>query len=255
MLRAPGWLRCTFASALVLPTLASAQESSLPYSYATYFQCDPSREARADALVREAFAPVFDQRLADKRVTAWGWLAHNLGGQWRRVSYLVAPSRDALLDAQSGIAAEMRARRAPAWTEFNSICSTHDDYIWRGVASSQRGGEMGQARPAAAYSIYYECAMARQSHADTLVMQVFAPIYTRYVKGGGLTSWAWYEHSTGGKYRRLLLFDGASHKAILASADSIIADIAKGRSAEGREFNEICPSHQDYLWDIQTAKP
>lgn len=255
MLRAPGWLGCTIASVLVLPAFAAAQESSLPFVYATYFQCDPSREARADALVREAFAPIFDQRLADKRVTAWGWLAHNLGGQWRRVSYLVAPSRDALLDAQSGIATEIQARRAQAWTEFTSICSTHDDYIWRGVVSSQRGGEIGRARPAAAYSIYYECAMARQSRADTLVMQAFAPIYARNVKAGGLNSWAWYEHSTGGKYRRLLVLDGASHKAILASADSILADIARARAAEGREFNEICSSHQDYLWDIQSAKP
>jgi len=255
MLRAPRWLGCTIASVLVLPALAAAQESSLPFVYATYFQCDPSREARADALVREALAPVFDQRLADKRLTAWGWLAHSLGGHWRRVSYLVAPSRDALLDAQSGIATEIRTRHAQAWTELNSICSTHDDYIWRGVASSQRAGEIAQARPAAGYSIYYECAMARQSHADTLVMQVFAPIYSRYVKAGGLHSWAWYEHATGGKYRRLLVFDGAGHKAILGSTDSIIADIAKGRAVEGREFNEICSSHQDYLWDIQTAKP
>ncbi|MGH7516460.1 MAG: hypothetical protein ACREOC_03175 [Gemmatimonadales bacterium] len=255
MPRAPGWLRCTFASALVLPTLATAQESASPFIYATYFQCDPSREARADALMREALAPIFDQRLADKRLTAWGWLAHSLGGQWRRVSYLIAPSRDALLDAQSGVAADMRARHAKAWTEFTSICSSHDDYIWRGVASSQPSGGIGQSRPPAAYSIYYECAMGRQSRADTLTMQAFAPIYARHVKAGGLNSWAWYEHSTGGKYRRLLVFDGASHKAILASSDSIIADIARERPAEGKEFNEICHSHQDYLWDIQTAKP
>jgi hypothetical protein len=249
------WLRCTIASALVLPTLAAAQQSSSPFVYATYFQCDPAREARADALVREALAPILDQRLADKGLTAWGWLAHNFGGPWRRVSYLVAPSRDALLDAQRGVAAEMQSRRAKAWTELTSICSSHDDYIWRGVAASQPSGEVEPSRPPAAYSIYYECATARQARADTLTMQVFAPIYARHIKPGGLNSWAWFEHSTGGKYRRLLLLNGASHKAILASSDSIIADIAKERPAEGREFSEICPSHQDYFWDVQTAKP
>ncbi|MGH7629001.1 MAG: hypothetical protein ACREOF_06355 [Gemmatimonadales bacterium] len=227
----------------------------MPFVYATYFQCDPSREARADALMREAIGPLLDQRVADKKLTAWGWLAHSLGGQWRRVSYSVAPTRDALLDAQSGVGAEMRSRQAKAWAEFNSICSSHEDYIWQAVASSQGGEQLARSRPAAGYSIYYECTMARQTRADTLTTQAFAPIFARHVKQGGLSSWAWYEHATGGKYRRLLVFDGASHKAVLASSDSIVAAIAKERPAEGNEFNEICPSHQDYLWDIQTARP
>ncbi len=54
---------------------------------------------------------------------------------------------------------------------------------------------------------------------------------------------------------RLLVLDGASHTAILAGSDSIIADVARERPAEGNEFGEICPSHQDYLWDTQMAKP
>ncbi|HEY7482311.1 MAG TPA: hypothetical protein VH680_17485 [Gemmatimonadales bacterium] len=251
----PGWIRYLVASALVLPTQISAQDSSLPFVYATYFECDPARESRVDALTRDAFAPLFDQRLAAKQIMAWGWLAHNLGGNWRRVSYVVAPSRTAVLEAQSGLAKDFRARQSKALTEFNQICPTHDDYLWQAVATSQPAGQTAQARPPAAYSIYYECSNARESRADTLVMQAFAPIWTRYVKAGGLKSWTWQQHIVGGKYRRLLVLDGASHEGILASTDSVLAAVAKERPAEGREFSEICPSHQDYLWDIQVAKP
>jgi hypothetical protein len=253
MPRSCRWVRCVFASA-ILPTLATAQDYPQPFVYATYFECDPSREARADALMRTAFVPIFNQRLADKQLMAWGWLAHNLGGHWRRVGYMVGPSRDAVLDAQSTILKNMRAR-SKAFTEFTSICPTHEDYIWRRVAASQPVGQTAQARPPAGYSIYYECAMARQSRADTLMMQAFAPIWTRSLKTGGLSSWAWFEHAVGGKYRRLLVLDGTNHKAILASTDSVIADITKQRPAEGKEFNEICHSHQDYLWDVQISKP
>jgi hypothetical protein len=97
--------------------------------------------------------------------------------------------------------------------------------------------------------------MARQGRADTLTTEAFAPIFARHLKQGGLSSWSWYQHATGGKYRRLLVLDGASHKAILASSDSIVAEIARERPAETNEFNEICHSHQDYLWDVQKARP
>jgi hypothetical protein len=63
------------------------------------------------------------------------------------------------------------------------------------------------------------------------------------------------KHVVGGKYRRLLIFDGGSHKEVLASADSILEAVGRQRSAEGTEFGEICRSHQDYLWDVQAAKP
>jgi hypothetical protein len=249
----PCWLRYAFVSAIALPTLASAQDSPRPVSYATYFECDPSREARADALMRGVFAPIFDRQLAAKQLSGWGWLAHNLGGHWRRAGFMVGSSRDAILDAQSAILKEMRAR-SKAFTEFTSICPRHEDYIWRSVASSQPAEQTAPAHSTARYGIYYECDMARQSRADTLTMQ-FAPILNRYVKGGGINSWGWLEHSIGGKYRRLLLLNGGSHKVILAASDSIVGDIMKQRPAEGREFNEICHSHQDYLWDIQISKP
>lgn len=254
MSQQPGWIRITLALALIVPGPLAGQDA-FPSVYASYFECDPQRQARVDSLTRQTFAPLFDRWVADKKVMAWGWQSHNLGGPWSRLSYFVAPNRDAALEMQRGMLTELRTKHGKALAEFNSICPSHDDYIWNGIAASRPGQQVGQARTSAAYSIYYECAMGRESRADSLVRQRLAPIWSRQVKEGGLTSWSWLAHSIGGKYRRLLVLDGPSHRTILASADSILAEIGKERPAEGREFSEICPSHQDYLWDIQIARP
>jgi hypothetical protein len=204
--------------------------------------------------MREAFFPIFDRHVAAKRVNGYGWLAHNLGGHWRRVGFMVGSSLDAVLDANSAILKDMQAR-GKAFAELSSICPRHEDYIWRRLVSSQRAEGTAPVRSPARVGVYYECNPARQSRADTLVTQAFAPIWNRYIKTDGMNSWSWQGHVVGGKYRRLLLLDGASHKAILASINSILGDIAKERGAEGTEFGEICHSHQDYLWDIQAPKP
>jgi hypothetical protein len=252
MPRTSCWL--SFASALIIPAFAAAQESPPPsFSYATYFECDPAREDRADALMREAFSPIFERHVAAKRLTGWGWLAHNLGGHWRRAGFMVASSRDAALDGQSAVLKDMQAR-GKAFAELTSICPRHEDYIWRRVASSRRGGQGAPPRSAARVGVYYECNAARASRADTLVMQALAPIWDRHVEPEAVSSWSWHQHVVGGKYRRLLLLDGGSHKIVLTAIDSILAQTAKERPAEGKEFSEICPSHQDYLWDIQTPR-
>lgn len=248
------WLRYALAAAIMFPSFGSAQDPPQVFSYATYFECDPAREARADALMRDLFFPVFDRHLAAKRLTGWGWLAHGLGGHWRRTGYIVASSRDAVLDAQSAVLKDMQAQ-SKAFAEFNSICQRHEDYIWRGMTTSQPTGQATQARSTARVGTYYECDPARNSRADTLVSQTFAPILNRYVRPGGVSSWAWLGHVVGGKYRRLLLLNSTSHKVTLAVIDSILADIARQQPAEGKEFGEICYSHEDYLWDIQAQKP
>ena len=243
-------LRCAFAAALLIPAPAAAQESPPAFSYATYFECDPGRESRADALMRQTFFPIFERHVATKRLTGWGWLAHNLGGHWRRAGFMVASSRNAVLDAQAAVLKDMQAN-TKAFAELSSICPRHEDYIWRRVVSSRGPAQDSPARSVARVGVYFECDMARGNRADSLIMQVFAPIWNQYVKADALNSWGWHEHVVGGKYRRVLLLNGASHKAILTAQDSILAQSRRESPAEGREFNEICHSHQDYLWDIQ----
>jgi hypothetical protein len=246
------WFRCALASAIGAPAVAAAQDAAPSFSYATYFECDPSREARADALMRENFFPIFGRQVATKRLNGWGWMAHNLGGHWRRVGFMVAPSRDAVLDAQAAVLKEMQAR-SKAFAELSTICPRHEDYIWRRLTSS-RQGDGPPVRAAARSATYWQCNPARESRADSLTQQVFGPIYSRQLKGDGLSAWSWHAHVVGGKYRRLLLFDGANHKAILTAIDSILAQGARERPSESREFGEICYSHQDYLWDIRTPE-
>jgi hypothetical protein len=252
MPRSSSWLRCALVSAIATPALATAQDLPPLFSYATYFECEPSQEARADALMRENFFPIFTRQVAAKRLNGWGWLAHNLGGHWRRVGFMVASSRDAVLDAQAAVLKEMQARRQ-AFTELSTICPRHDDYIWARVASSPQA-DGAPVRAAARSATYWQCDPAREPRVDSLTQQVFAPIYNRQLKPDGATSWSWHRHVVGGKYRRLLLFDGASHKAILTAIDSILAQGGRERPAESREFSQICYSHQDYLWDIRTPE-
>jgi hypothetical protein len=238
---------------LLVPALASAQEQPQIFSYATYFECDPARAARADALVRQTFGPMIDRHVDAKHLSAWGWLAHHTGGHWSRAGFMVAPTRDAVLDAQAAVLKDMTAN-TKAWAELSSICPRHEDYVWRQVASSPRRQD-GQARRSAARAgTYFECAVAREGRADTLVTEAFAPIWNRQVKPNALNSWGWHEHVTGGKYRRLLLLNGGNQKEILTALDSILAQGARERPSESREFSEICYSHQDYLWDIQQPR-
>lgn len=132
------WLSCACASALLVPDLAAAQEAPPAFSYATYFECTPGREARVDAVMRQTFFPIFDRHVAAKRLTGWGWLAHTFGGHWRRAGFMVAPSLDAALDGQAAVLKDMQAQ-SKAFAELSSICPRHEDYIWRRVISSERG--------------------------------------------------------------------------------------------------------------------
>lgn len=252
MPRAFRWLSPACAFALLTPGLARTQDQPQVFSYATYFECDPGRESRADALMRQTFAPMLEKHVAAKHLTGWGWMAHSLGGHWRRAGFMVGQSRDAVLDGQAAVVKDMRAN-AKAFAELSSICPRHEDYIWHQVAASPRREE-GAPRSVARAGVYFECAPARESRADTLVTQAFAPIWNRYVKADALNSWGWHEHVSGGKYRRLLLMNGENHKEILTALDSILAQGARDRPSESREFSEICYSHQDYLWDIQAPR-
>lgn len=246
------WFSGAVASALIIPGFARAQEAPPAYSYATYFECNPAGEQRADALMRQTFFPIQDRYVADKRLVGWGWLAHNLGGHWRRAGFMVGSSLDAVLDGQSAVLKEMQARRKE-FAELGAICPRHEDYIWRQVTSSPARGP-DAPRSVSRLGTYFECDVAREARADTLVMQAFAPIWDRHTVPDRINYWGWHEHIIGGKYRRLLLLDGGSHKAILATLDTVLADIARERPAEGREFSQICHSHQDYLWDVQTPR-
>jgi len=43
--------------------------------------------------------------------------------------------------------------------------------------------------------------------------------------------------------------------SLMAAWTAIIDEIETRNEAAGKEFDEICGSHQDYIWTIQHEKP
>ena len=240
--------------ALLCPLILSAQEPA-PTVHAVYYQCDQAVDSRADEVVRESFAPVFDLHLQAGRISAWGWIAHRAGGPWRRVLYWIAPGRDALLDATDRITEELNRNHPEASQALATACPLHDDYIWRSVAASEQTAEVGLDRPTASLSTYYECEMAEEARADTLVSEFFAPVFDRHVAAGHIKGWSWLAHDVGGKLRRLAIFDGLDHKTILNGRDMIISELSSEAAEAMGEFSAICDEHVDYMWNILMSRP
>ena len=107
------------------------------------------------------------------------------------------------------------------------------------------------------YATYSYCKLSTQTNADERLKNVQAPIYDELVEEGVINSWGWLAHFIGGKYRRLQTMTGADHKAVLAARGDLIEALYGGDepNAAAVEFNEICGSHSDYLWDVQMETP
>lgn len=237
---------------LFLGVAAAAQAQNEPadvYIYGTYQVCDLAKQDRADAIFAQLDKPLLDAAVADKTINAYGYLAHHTGGNWRRVSYTTASSMQALFDAQKKLADQADAANKKLGQEYAGICSSHDDYIWRRVA-----GSAGSTTPGGVtFSTYYVCDGTRESQADALVQQVFAPVYDKMVADGKLKSWGWNEHIVGGKYRRLATMGAADLGALMAARGAIVQAFTD--NAAGDAFTEICDSHTDYIWNVQHSNP
>ncbi len=241
-------------AALVAPALA-ADDAPQTYVYATYHKCDLARQDRADELTKTAFAPIYDAAVADKKILSWGWIAHNTGGEWRRVDYYVAPGLDNLLAAGKAIGEKLEKDAALADHEFRTICYAHDDYIWRLVAASAPATDVARKRSADSFSTYFVCDSAKEARADEIVKETMAPLWDAQIKAGNINSWSWFEHIVGGKYRRLAVVDGPSFEKILAARGAVIQAMSEKQKDAMKEFDEICGSHQDYMWEVRLPAP
>lgn len=240
------------AAFLCLPAIADAQEENQPtYVYATYFECDTSRQEIADEVVKLVWAPAYDAAVEAGTISQWGWLQHHTGGKWRRLLYYAAPGLDALLDAPSAIAETSPA----AGQVFSEICSSHDDYIWQTGVGSQGAGLVPKERGKVGSSVYFYCKMSEEERADEIVEESLAPIYNEAVKNGSITSWGWLKHYFGGKWRRVATMTATDEKTLFAARNAIFEEIDEKAEAAMDEFGEICGSHQDYLWNIAHETP
>ena len=69
-------------------------------------------------------------------------------------------------------------------------------------------------------------------------------------------TWTWLSHNVGGQWRRLLSLTARDHITMMRTRETIVAELRSGRVKRAfDQMNEICPDHQDYMWDIQMETP
>jgi hypothetical protein len=241
-------LSVLLCAGLVLAPPAAAQEEPESIVFAAYYRCDQSREARTDTIYDEVIAPLWQKQVDAGLLTTFGWARHWAGGEWRRLSYIIGTDLDAMVEAREAYIAEVLSDHADEARAFNSICPSHDDYIWYRVAGSQPPEELAQERPAVGLTSYMIC--DDEAAADELIQTAFAPIMNKHVEDGDISSWAWLEHNVGGVYRRALVLDAAGYKEILNYWNKLFEDIGAEHPELLRKYGEACVSHADYIWDL-----
>lgn len=239
---------------LCLSGPALSQEEDATYVYVTYYECDTGTQGVADALVAHTFAPVYDAAVEEGTLSGWGWLAHATGGKWRRAIWWAVNSQDALIDAAAAVDEKFQEMDGPGADNLGALCPLHEDYVWRTVVGSSPTG-VDENRGKAGFSIYFECDSTREAQADEIVKETFAPVYDKQVEAGNLSSWGWMEHFIGGKYRRIATMTGPDHKSVMKARSAVIAELDVKHEKAFNEFDSICGSHSDYMWDIQHEKP
>jgi hypothetical protein len=239
------------AGAMLFGSPVSAQESQ-QVVFGTYYRCDQGSESRADEIVRETFAPVFDRHMSAGHFSAWGWLAHEMGTEWRRLLFWIGTDRDVMFDARDQLVQSMQEENAAAARELGTICPTHDDYIWNVVATSEG---WAQIPGDASHSAYHMCDLTQQARADTLFTRYYAPIYDRAVAEGTPASWGWLAHRVGGKWRRLLNMSAPDAKSLLNAQETVLQRLNAEHPFAWQELQSICWTHDDYIWNTVISRP
>lgn len=237
-------------AAILVAPLAPAQEAPTTFVMGTYYRCVQGDASKADTLYAAHVAPFLKAEQAAGRIAAYGWAKHWQGGDWRRLEYVTGTDMDKLLDSRAAMIKMVQSpEHAKAMDEFDRVCSSHDDYVWGSKATSQAPGSVARVRAPFALSTYFECSVD-EDEADDIIKGSFAPVLNAGVKDGKIASWNWLEHMFGGKYRRVLVLDGASDKALLKYWAEMWPAVEKASPAGARRLGAICDSHTDYLWEM-----
>lgn len=94
-----------------------------------YWVCDEGKEAVADLIVENVWAPIYDQQVADGQINSWSWLSHFVGGKYRRALITDGASAGALLEARDQ-ALEAAGENAALAAAFSDVCNGHTDVMW-----------------------------------------------------------------------------------------------------------------------------
>ncbi len=255
-MRSPARLAPIASALFILPLAGSAaaqEEDETAYIYASYWQCGQGL-GDAVATLRDDWSPIIQKHVDAAHVSAWGVLTHHTGPEWSLATYHVGEDLNALNTALDNTQSEYFEAHPEEGARFGEVCPTHEDYIWTTGAGSEPGAAIAQNRPSVGMSVYYVCEEGREAVADLIVEQVFGPAYDRQVAEGRLNSWGWLSHFVGGKYRRLLVTDGADRASVLEARTRVIEDDSVD-PALAAEFNDVCNGHTDVLWNIAVSNP
>ncbi len=236
--------------AIASSTQAQDTASDTIIAYATYFECTPDRESRADEIIESSYKPHYDQAVEQGQIVSWSWMQHYIGGKWRRLLVVVTNELETALET-SGALGEIISDQTPeAGRAFSEICSSHDDYMWQSIPGIG-GGPVASQRGTAVFSTYLQCNLASEDRADELVREVLAPVYDAHVGDGQLASWNWLKQVVGGEYTRILTLGAVDHASLLRARAAIETELKSRKLQRAvREFQTICHTQSDYMWDL-----
>jgi hypothetical protein len=235
---------------LLLASSAVAQDTD-QIVFGLYYRCNQGQETRADEIVQEVFGPIAQRHVDAGQLTGWLWLSHSQGGSWRRVFATVGTDMAVMMDVRAQIVEELTTQHAEAAAELGSICPSHDDYIWTSVATSSPDPD---AIAGATLSTYHACDRSREGRANQIFREVLAPLYQKHMDMGHLSSWGFYAHRSGGRFRRLETFSGADHMTLMNMQAAILGEANENNAVAMQEFNQICDWHVDYMWNNATQQ-
>jgi hypothetical protein len=101
-----------------------------------YLKCNVNRETEADEIVERALGPIYDRHVASGQLASWGWLAHQVGGEYRRLWTITGADFMTLMTAWGEIIAEASEEVPVEFAEFSEICPDHVDYLWNTIMSN-----------------------------------------------------------------------------------------------------------------------
>jgi len=73
-----------------------------------------------------------------------------------------------------------------------------------------------------------------------------------FVEDGTIMGWGWLEHHTGGQWQRAQYYQADSIEGLLNAYDAM-ADGDDDAEDDSADFGEICPSHEDYIWQVDAG--
>jgi hypothetical protein len=101
------------------------------------------------------------------------------------------------------------------------------------------------------YATYFYCGGDSLDRADDIIADD-ADRMNGFVEDGTILRWGWLEHHTGGGWQRALYYQAESIEALLNAYDAMNADDGEDEAAadddDGPGFGDICPRHEDYIW-------